>query len=123
MSEQQRTCLHEAGHCAMARAWHWTPGPVTVVAGSAAAGCTGYQPVPFPLDVVATLNPSMPFMLWPEPIRTRLESDVLVLMAGNISELMLVPVTEGRQADSAADSAALLLRELPPLGDQDRAGR
>jgi hypothetical protein len=121
MSDDLRTALHEAAHASVARSFGWLPGPLTVRAGTRWAGCAAWRPPALSLDEVALVDVAEPFVVWPAAVRKRLESGVLVAMAGQVAEQMLAPRAESRQPDSVAERATAALADLKPIDDEDRA--
>jgi hypothetical protein len=98
------TALHEAAHCVVAVAVGREALSATVSGGQVLDGCCRYTtPEPIPLHA---LDVEAPFVLWPQAVRRRLETDALISLAGDIAEELLSEPVAGRVADPAAVVAA-----------------
>jgi len=105
--------LHEAGHQVVAVALGHRAGGVTVDGGQTLGGCSlRHRP--------AAVYEGRPFIAWPAVMRGTLEADVVIWMAGQVSELLLAAPAPGAlrlpapMADQAEDVAERLPVGSPP---------
>src|SRR5258706_2198384 len=99
MADDELVCLHEAGHQAVAVAFGSEPGGLTVDGGQTLDGCSFHRAPELPPGVVeAAPAPGWdgrPFIAWPPRMRGALEAYVVILMAGQVAELMLAAPAPG----------------------------
>jgi hypothetical protein len=114
------TCLHESGHSVIAKVCKWTPGPVTVSAGSMFGGCSFHIAPPVPPGDLAALDTDELFVFWPAGARRQVEAAALVSLAGQVAQEVFTPRT-GRVRERITTLAAEVLAELPPLPAWERA--
>ena len=60
------------------------------------------------------------FVLWPEPIRRRVEGEALFSLARDVAEELFAPAF-GRMPEPVTVRAAMVAEELPPLPEDERA--
>lgn len=119
---------HEAGHVVIGQAVGRSPRGVTVRGGTRWAGCARSAAPPIPDELWAECGAERPFVSWPAPIRAQIEGEVVMLMAGELSALMLAPPSLGRTeptvVEQAIEQAAVLATEdaaLPEVRAQVEA--
>lgn len=106
------TELHEAGHQCVAAALGRTLKGVTAASGTHLAGCARSVVRPVPEVVWGLVNVEQPFCLWPSEVRSGLEDDVLVWIAGDLASLLLAPPKSGRQVPTIVERAAAEVEQL-----------
>jgi hypothetical protein len=98
--------VHEAAHCVIAVAMGREALSATISGGQVLDGCSRYTtPEPIPLHA---FDVEAPFVLWPEPVRRRLEAEAIISLAADLAEELFAGPVTGRMADPAAELAAEL---------------
>jgi uncharacterized protein len=118
MPDGNRVPLHEAGHSVVASLLGRAPVTATVEGGPVLAGCSRWTPVVVAGDDLAGWEISTPYVLWPQALRWRLETDVMILLAGEAAVAILAPVQVGRVADPVHVVAAEMAGQM--TGAEDR---
>jgi hypothetical protein len=111
--ELHRLAAHESGHVVVASVLGWAAGPVTVT--SAGNGC--YVPVPPQVTAEPFDADSLPFVAWPAAVRSYVESDTMIALAGDLAVRMFASVPAAAVDTAAAEREAA---SLPPAGEQVR---
>lgn len=106
-----RTERHEAGHVVAADVFGCRQLGVTARPGSRWAGCARHYPPP-PESALAELRVEIPFVLWPEAMRRRIEAAVIIGLAGELAELILAEPSIGRITETVAEQASARVEEL-----------
>jgi hypothetical protein len=108
---------HEAGHCMIAHLRGW-PASITIVGGTALAGCSPVNAPPRPIGNWL----GSPLWEWPLEARLYQEGMAMLFLAGDLAEDFALsrptrgqrPARARRRGPSVAEEAAEIAAELPP---------